>query len=325
MNTSMAEGACERLFAPIVEALLDQPGRPSDTAGQRRHSAAWDSAPFIHRRAGGCPKPTALRHHAIKLIRCRCAASAPPAEDDRRRSRNEVRSYLKNDSAGTGYSMPTLLLSLREVTAELFMDAQRGHEPIYGLHEVSQRLIDVRYRFRELHHRVCAPVLNLATFDQHFDTHFQNCKCLTHILELNSPRHIWERQGGGLRHPTIKHIFLKDISRRDDSASYVGDAVVEKKKLVDELSKLCLGISCRKPPLLVGDSFLSTIRKKHSEERDDCRNPSPHSGESGPVQVAFFAPFKARNQILEFAQLQFPLWTGGHSATGMIPKGLAHG
>ena len=52
----------------------------------------------------------------------------------------------------------------------------------------------------------------------------------------------------------------------------------------------------------------------HGHERRDRGEPCPYCGDSSPVEIASNAPLETRRQVFEFAQLQFPLWSGRHSA-----------
>lgn len=70
--------------------------------------------------------------------------------------------------------------------------------------------------------------------------------------------------------------------------------------------------------------FKLAIREQHCKESDDRCDPATHCGDSGPIQVAFFAPLNARNQILEFAQQQLPLRPKQHSATLSARMEAAH-
>lgn len=69
----------------------------------------------------------------------------------------------------------------------------------------------------------------------------------------------------------------------------------------------------------------TTERDPDGCKRDDSGGPPPKSGEGGPVEIARRAPIKARSQVLEFGQLQFPLWNGRHSPTGMSRGAFRHG
>ena len=69
----------------------------------------------------------------------------------------------------------------------------------------------------------------------------------------------------------------------------------------------------------------ATQRNQHCDQRNDGRSPAAQCGESGPVEIAGCSIFKARSQVLEFGQLQLPLWTGRHSATAIIRAALTHG
>ena len=53
---------------------------------------------------------------------------------------------------------------------------------------------------------------------------------------------------------------------------------------------------------------------QHGNERRDRGEPGSYCGDSSPVEIASNAPLETRRQVIKFTQLQFPLWSGRHSA-----------
>lgn len=74
------------------------------------------------------------------------------------------------------------------------------------------------------------------------------------------------------------------------------------------------------PPLVL----CAVQRNPDGDKGNDGGCPPSESRERGPVEVARQALFSTRSQVLEISQRQFPLWSGRHSATGMIRGMFCH-
>ncbi len=66
-------------------------------------------------------------------------------------------------------------------------------------------------------------------------------------------------------------------------------------------------------------------RDNHCKNGTDRSSPAAYGRYGRPIKVAGSAALNAWSQILEFGQLQFPLWTGRHSAMACHHQETAHG